>query len=359
MANHPHGVQSLKKNIIQYGSVAADHSSRLLQSEDSLPSKEESSRKNSSIPITQPSIDEHYIRESDTEFRDEPYASSHTSQTLKSQTPNQDSQAPVTVSWAPVNGSNALSFTFTVTLPTEANKSLGNSQDPLQIATSLLNDGAHCTVNQPNSQARDPSDPNHMPSNQSDSDCCSFRTTSPTRNASTATFTHKRLNLRPFHVTNSGLPCEAGTEGKKIHFSKGSEENKEEDQLTKTRPKNRDSVQWIALPSVPVHQPQPSSSRAPEQIQQASLTNKCQMSNITPHSSEQSGVAYRAFPTASLDQRGMSIRIKISSCIIIVIILIYIKQTEVLDSRNGNYVRWEKTSTVVEDSTIGPVNNFS
>lgn len=257
--------QALKKNLAQYGPVSADHPSTHSRPEDSFLSKEEeSSAKKSSIYAPQPNPDDHCFRESDIESGGEPFVSSHKSQTLKPQIPNQGSQAPVTVSWAPVNGSNALSFTFTVTLPKGVNEHPGSNQNPLHIATSLLNNGGHCTVNPPNSQATDTSNPYHMSNNQSDSDGCLSRTTSPTIPASTVNPTHIEENL-PYRV----------------------------------RPRNTERVQWYAMPTSSSHQPQPSSSRVPEQTQQASLAK----SNIALHSPEQSSDVFGAFPAP--DQRGM------------------------------------------------------
>lgn len=286
--------QALKRNVAQYGPVGSELSSKPSQFENlSLSKEEDSSAKKSSIHVTQPTPDDHCFRVSDIESGGEPYVPSHKSQTLKPQIPNQGSQAPVTVSWAPVNGSNALSFTFTVTLPKGVNEPQGSSQNPLHIATSLLNNGGHCTVNLPNSQATDASGPFRMPNNQSDSDGCLSRTTSPTVPAST-------VNPTP----------------------------REEDRPYRARPRNTDRVQWYALPTSSGHQPQPSSSRAPEQTQ-ASLANKYQMSDITLHSPEQSSDVFGAF--AAPVQRGMSIRIKRSSCIISTIItLSHTKQTEIL-----------------------------
>ncbi|KAK8388177.1 hypothetical protein O3P69_020213 [Scylla paramamosain] len=280
-------------------------------------------------------------------------------QTPIPQSVSQDTQAPVTVSWAPVNGSNSLSFTFTVTLPPGFSTPSGISHDSLQKATSLLNNTAQCTVSQPNLQTEDPNQRssshslsnsgitpdqrikgskelvsphsittrdswqidtptalskhllpspimnNYNPSKVIDknSDSHSCETMSPIINTSPAMLTQEHLGHRPIHVTIPDLACEATSEENKIHSTRNPKERREGDQPSKTRPKNRESIQWIAVPSASVHQSPPPSPGAPEPIGEPDLTSDCQMLNTTPHSSKQSSAALGTYSISSLDQR--------------------------------------------------------
>ncbi|KAG0726116.1 hypothetical protein GWK47_037223 [Chionoecetes opilio] len=347
MTKHPHAVQSLKKEVVQHSSVRADNPSKISQFDDLLPLKEaDTSRRSSSIPTTQPATDEHCDSESCTESSHELHASSHTSQTPKLQPPNQDSQGPVRASWAPVVGPNSL-FTMTDILPTGVITLPGTRSEYMQRETPLLNTGINCTVNQPNSQVRDPMFSSHMADNPSpnnsgislaqrlkasqegdkeltynrkypakkqsgtDHDYCSSITTSSTNNSSTATFTHKHPNPKSVYVIIPSLLNMASSENKITHCIKDPEEIKKEDQPIKTCPKNRDSVKWSDLPSVSVHQLKSSSSGALEQVQQAGFTRKCQLSNTTLHTSEQPSILHRVPPITPLDHQGMSIRITV------------------------------------------------
>ncbi|XP_045135049.1 flocculation protein FLO11-like isoform X4 [Portunus trituberculatus] len=221
-------------------------------------------------------------------------------QTPIAESVNQDTQAPVTVSWAPVNGSDSLSFTFTVKLPPGFSTPSGISHESLQKATSLLNNTAQCTVSQPNLQTREdlnkkssshslsnsgiapdqrikeskelasshsittvdswqidtPAAPSKhllpppvMSTYNRSSDSHSSESTSPTIHTSSAS----HLVHRPIHVTIPDLACETSSEEKKINSSRSLGERRG-NQPSKIRPRNRESIQWIAVPSGSIHQ---------------------------------------------------------------------------------------------------------
>ncbi|MPC18408.1 hypothetical protein E2C01_011290 [Portunus trituberculatus] len=269
-------------------------------------------------------------------------------QTPIAESVNQDTQAPVTVSWAPVNGSDSLSFTFTVKLPPGFSTPSGISHESLQKATSLLNNTAQCTVSQPNLQTREdlnkkssshslsnsgiapdqrikeskelasshsittvdswqidtPAAPSKhllpppvMSTYNRSSDSHSSESTSPTIHTSSAS----HLVHRPIHVTIPDLACETSSEEKKINSSRSLGERRG-NQPSKIRPRNRESIQWIAVPSGSIHQTSPSSSGALEPIDESDLTSNRQMSNTAPHSSKQSS-APGVNSISSLNQR--------------------------------------------------------
>lgn len=139
--------------------------------------------------------------------------------------------------------------------------------------------------------------------NTSVNDCSLSNSVSSHENMSSAATTSKLFNV---HDKNPGLLSKKSTGVKKSDRSTTDVGDTVEDELTNTRPHNRDNVQWIAMPSSSVRQPQRSSLGTTDQEEQTDSPKKSRMATIALTSSEQPGVVYKAVPLRSLLEKGKS-----------------------------------------------------
>lgn len=228
---------------------------------------------------------------------------------------NKGLQAPVQASCTDVNESDSHSIKFTVQLPGGVNnKSKGTNLPQQQTASS--NSGALFTVSQPRTQTRalgDSKQPSSIsiasskyevdhlqisPENKSTGGCSLLGSLRLDEDVSSEIAQYEGTGLSSKYSTgvNNSDRRAIGVGGDAVG-----------DEPSKTKPQNRDNVQWIAMPS----------SRTSGTAVKEEQTDFCskKLPTIALTSSEKPGVIYKAIPLESLLQTGMSY-FHISLCIV-------------------------------------------
>lgn len=218
---------------------------------------------------------------------------------------NKGLQAPVQASCTDVNESDSQSIKFTVQLHGEVNKSKETNLPQQQTASS--NSGALFTVSQPRTQTRaigDSKQPSSIsiasskyevdhlqisPENKSTGGCSLLGSLKLDEDVSSEIAQYEATGLSSKNSTgvNNSDRRAIGVGGDAVG-----------DELSKTKPQNRDNVQWIAMPSS-------GTSGTSVKEEQTDFRSK-KLPTIALTSSEKPGVIYKAIPLESLLQTGMS-----------------------------------------------------